>query len=641
MLLRPGSIGKIGSASTRSESPAPSPAPTDRVVTYGTSTPLLVASAGTTRQKCTRKVVVIGADTPYIYGTFDNCRTEASGDQFNLGNLTILQHGYLSVDGAVSKVATFDNGASTTKTLGTTDATGIRIPHDKITAAEFYGPPVQNFTRGTRLMMQTDVVAEEGAMFLFNAHCQPAGDSSAEFAVTGSPLPLSTGSAGTVNEGYTASCVYGFHADRAHINCGDSIAADSGDSTSNSIRGGYSRYATNIYGDNPVPMLNIARHGCTAAQIAPNAQGILPADGVMRNAYLVPGTFTDISENFAANDLGSSPSVGAAEVVFATKQRLWTHFRERGAEWITVIQPTPRTVNASNNTPINAGWAKGGESDHLRALQEGALDNGLIEAIIRSDTLRGSSNPEDDGYFIYSDLRYSLDGTHLNPRGYLIVHAEHRAVILHGDVSGDIPDFPEGQVILDTFSGPAGASVKGRLTDSGSTWQGLTAGANMIMTDQGRAYVSANGYMFVLDPRMSRQQYIEVDVDTVTATAVAQTLLLRADTTGSAFTGLTASFNPSTLAASLFSVSNGTSTQIGSSVTVPDPGPNVTVRAELVDCLLSLFVGPKGGPLTLALTGMVSNIEGAIGVRQAANSTATTGRQLAEVRAGNMPATMP
>jgi hypothetical protein len=638
------SAGESARSTAQSVTPVAggAPATSERIVSYGTSIPTLSGNASANLQKCTRKLIVIGADTPYLKGTFDNWRTEGGGDTPNTVSMTILQHAYLTLDGAMSAIATFDDGASTSKVLGVGSNEGIRIPHDQISAADLYGIPGYVIPRGTVLIMQTDTLLDGAGKQLYNCSVTTSNSSSIEFPATGTPITLGVGTipaqSGQVssNSGYTASCVYGYHSSNAHLNLGDSISADTGDNLGTAPKGGYSRAAQNMYGLNTVPMLNIARHGTVLADII-NGDNSIATTGLMRSAYIAAGTFTDLRENFAANDISQNPSAGAAATVWERKQRFYALVRSRQpGVYITVVQPTPRTTNGSTNTVINSGWGRGGEADLLRQFQEQGLIDGDVDFVVRSNALRLSSDPTNDNYFLYKDMSYSLDGTHLNPAGYQIVIPEHRIAVLRGNSSGDEVAYTAGQKFLDTFSTGSGASVKSRTSDSGGTWTGLGA-ADMTVTTAGRAFFSTNGYLFANDSEMSRHQYLERDVDVVTAASPQQQVLLRAVGTGasSAFTGYTVAFNASTLLASISRVSNGVSTILASE-TITDPGASYTIRGEANGPHLKLSIGPKGAPVEVLST--VDGVwwTGLVGVRDTANATSTTGRHNDAVRAGNL-----
>lgn len=617
----------------------------DRIATFGTSVPLLATNKkGGRLQRCTRKTIVFGADVSYITGTFDNYATQPGGDTPVGASLTILQHAYIKPDGTGSKIATFNNGASTTKVLGTDAATGIRVFHDKVYPADIYGAPVIKFTRGDRIMVQTDaLVADDQATadMVYNCEVGPIGDSAIEFTATGIPIPVGVGTIpaqtnqATSGTGYTVSCVYGPHTNTAHINFGDSISAGTGDNPISTYRVGYSRAATNSYGLNPVPMLNLARHGTVLNDMI-NTDLTTKSTGLLRMAYLVPGSFQQVSENWAANDLGQTSSQANLDLTIANKLRLYQILRNRGCQWITNVAPTPRTTNGTTNTPINSSWAKGGQADLLNQWLEARLADGTINGLVRSLALRASSDPTSDSYFIYSNIALALDGTHLNPAGYDVVIPEHRAKVLRNNIAGDEPSFTAGQRILDTFSTGAGASVAARLTDSGAQWirQGT---ADLWVTAAGRAYAKQNGYLYFRDPAIGRHQYIEADKVVVASSAAVENLFLRRQNLTDSAVGYNFSYNPSNLTVAISRINTaGTSTVIVSGVAA-DPGNEYTRRAEANGPYLKYFIGPKGGPLTLVLETIDATFTvGDPGVRENSNATETTGRQYDEVRVGNL-----
>ncbi|MBB4858247.1 hypothetical protein HNO88_001566 [Novosphingobium chloroacetimidivorans] len=583
---------------------------------------------------------MIGADSPWLYGTFDNASTGPTGDDLNTAAVTILQHGYLTLDGSKSKVATFDNSAATSKVLA---AGAIRVRHDNITAADFYGIPAYNFLRGELLVVQTDsLIANDQttAYQLYNCHASGAGEASLEFTPTGTPIALGTGAipaqtgGQASNEGYTVSCVYGLHSSKAHINAGDSISADTGDDPDTSPRGGYSRRAVNAYGLNPVPMMNLARHGTTMTTWIDASTGAANATGVLRDAYMVG--FTDFMENFAANDIGQAPSAGQAATVYATKQKFWAYARSKGAEYISVVQPSPRTTSGTVNTPINAGWARGGEADLLRQSQETALSNGLIDYVVRLSGMRLSTDPTSDDYFVFKDISFALDGTHFTPAGYEAAHPSLRAATLRGVTAGDVPTYAAGQTLFDDFNTVVGQSIKTRAANTGQNWSSIST-ADMIVTAAGRAYMSINGYMYI-PLGGGRDQYVEIDIDAVTAVNTDWNIILRGHLRQgeTALSGYRMAYTPGG-AAAIASMRNGTATSINS-VTPTDPGSSLTMRFEAVGPLLKTYLGPKGG--TLTLVNSVYNGKywagGFVGVRSSANGTATTGRHLDAIRAGNL-----
>ena len=622
-------------------------AATERVATYGTSVPVLTANKkGGNLQRCTRKTIIFGADVPYITGSFDNYATQPSGDTPVGAALTILQHAYLKPDGSGMKIATFDNGASMTKLLGTDAATGIRIFHDRVYPADIYGAGVTMFRRGDRITLQTDALVSNDqttADMTYNCHCAPMGDYSIEFPATGVPVAPGvgaiTGQTGQVNanDGYTVSCVYGPHTGVAHLNLGDSISMDTGDTPLSSIRGGYSRAATNSYQGNPVPLVNLARHGTVMNDIF-NTDLSAKSTGLLRMAYMAAGTFQQASENWAANDLGTSPAQSTYDTTSANKLRLWQILRNRGCERITSVAPTPRTTSGTVNTPINAGWARGGIADQLNQFLEDQLAAGTINYIVKSLNLRMSTDRANDNYFIYKTLDYALDGTHLQPTGYVAVMSEHRFAVLRGNVANDEPTFTIGQVVRDTFTTGVGASIADRPTDTGQNWtrQGT---ADQWVTTEGRAYTKQNGFLYITNSAMSKDQYAERDSTTVTAATGAQHLFLRRQADATVSAGYTFSFFPNTLAVTISRVSiTNVSTSMVTN-TIADPGTEYTMRAEARGPYLNFYMGPIGGPLTLvASTFDASYPLGDVAIRDTSNATATTGRHMGEFRAGNLAA---
>lgn len=628
-------------------------ASSERVAAYGTSIPVLSANKKSSGnlQRCTRKTVVIGADVPYITGTFDNYVTQPGGDTPVGASLTILQHAVINPDGSRSKIVTFGNGASTTKVLGTDTTTGIRIFHDKVYPADVFGAGVTMFRRGDRITLQTDALVsndQASAEMVYNCHVAPLGDSAIEFPPTGAPVAPGVGSIpaqpsqAAANDGYTVSCIYGPHTSIAHLNLGDSIAADTGDSPLNAIRGGYSRAATNSYGLNPVPMVNLARHGTVMNDVF-NTDLTPKSTGMMRMAYLAAGTFQQASENWAANDLGTSPSQSTYDITSANKLRLWQILRARGCEWITSVAPTPRTTSGSVNTPVNAGWARGGIADQLNQFLEDRLTAGTINAVVRSLALRMSTDRTNDNYFLYKTMDYALDGTHFSPVGYLALTPEHRSAVLRGNVANDEPAYTVGQVILDTFTTGVGGSVADRPTDSGSTWvrQGT---ADLWVTSEGRAYAKQAGYLYLKDARQGRHQYVERDTVIVAAATGTQNLILRRQAISDTTAGYNAAFNPGTFSVTISRISAASVSTSLAAVTISDPGglySNVgsqyTMRFEANGPYLYVYMGPKGGPLTLAVqTVDASYLTGDVGTRDNSGSSATTGRQMDEIRAGNL-----
>jgi hypothetical protein len=193
--------------------------------------------------------------------------------------------------------------------------------------------------------------------------------------------------------------------------------------------------------------------------------------------------------------------------------------------------------------------------------------------------------------------------------------------------------------MLDTFTAGSGASVKARASDSGATWSSLGA-ADMTVTAAGRAFFAQNGYMYLTAPEQGRHQYIERDIDVVSSGSALSSVLMRARTDATGYTGYLCQFNPSTLLVNISRVSNGNSTLLVSA-TIADPGSNYTIRGEANGPFLTMSIGPKGGPLTQLLS-TIDGVywQGAVGVRDSANAnaTATTGRQTDAVRAGNLAA---
>ncbi|WP_201302560.1 hypothetical protein [Sphingomonas sp. T1] len=623
-------------------------AATERVATYGTSVPVLTANKkGGNLQRCTRKTIIFGADVPYITGSFDNYATQPGGDTPVGAALTILQHAYLKPDGSGMKIATFDNGASTTKLLGTDAATGIRIFHDRVYPADIYGAGVTMFRRGDRITLQTDALVSNDqttADMTYNCHCAPMGDYSIEFPATGVPVAPGvgaiTGQTGQVNanDGYTVSCVYGPHTGVAHLNLGDSISMDTGDTPLSSIRGGYSRAATNSYQGNPVPLVNLARHGTVMNDIF-NTDLSAKSTGLLRMAYMAAGTFQQASENWAANDLGTSPAQSTYDTTSANKLRLWQILRNRGCEWITSVAPTPRTTSGTVNTPVNAGWARGGIADQLNQFLEDQKTAGTINHIVRSLNLRLSTDRTNDNYFVYRTLDYALDGTHFQPTGYVAVIPEHRFAVLRGNVANDEPTFTIGQIVRDTFTTGVGASIADRPTDTGQSWTRQGTGDQWV-TAEGRAYAKQNGFLYITNSAMSKDQYAERDSATVTASTGAQHLFLRRQADSTVSAGYSFSFFPNTLAVSISRVSiANVSTAMVTNTLSADPGTEYTMRAEARGPYLNFYMGPIGGPLTLvASTFDASYPLGDVAIRDTSNATATTGRHMAEFRAGNLAA---
>ncbi len=619
----------------------------DRVATYGTSVPVLTANKkGGNLQRCTRKTIIFGADVPYITGSFDNYATQPSGDTPVGASLTILQHAYIKPDGSGMKIATFDNGASTTKLLGTDAATGIRVFHDRVYPADIYGAGVTMFRRGDRITLQTDALVSNDqttADMTYNCHVAPIGDYSIEFPATGVPVAPGvgaiTGQAGQVNanDGYTVSCVYGPHSGAAHLNLGDSISMDTGDTPLSSIRGGYSRAATNSYQKNPVPLVNLARHGTVMNDLF-NSDLSIKSTGLLRMAYLAAGTFTQASENWAANDLGTSPAQSTYDTTSANKLKLWQILRNRGCEWITSVAPTPRTTSGTVNTPINAGWARGGIADQLNQFLEDQLAAGAIDHIVRSLNLRMSKDRTNDNYFIYKTLDYALDGTHFAPTGYVAVMPEHRFATLRGNVANDEPTFAVGQIIRDTFTTGVGASIADRPTDTGHNWTRQGTGDQWV-TAEGRAYAKLNGYLYVNTAAVGKDQYAERDTFIMTAGTGAQHLFLRRQSDAAVSAGYIFSFFPNTLATNISRVSiANVSTNIVSTTTA-DPGSQYTMRAEARGPYLYFYMGPIGGPLTLVASAVDASYPlGDVGIRDTSNATATTARHMEEFRAGNLAA---
>ncbi len=639
--------GATGSPRTSSSVLAVSTAATERVATVGTSIPTLSTNRKAGRlQGCTRKTIVFGADVPYIIGSFDNCATQPGGDTFAGASITILQHAYIKPDGTGSKIVTFDNGASTTKVLGTNAATGIRVFHDKVYPADIYGAGVTMFRRGDRIVVQTDrLIADDQATADALYNCETAtGDNVIEFTATGTPIAVGVGTIPTQTNqassgtGYTVSCVYGPHSGVAHINFGDSISAGTGDSPVAPIRTGYSRAGTNSYFMNPVPLLNLARHGTVMNDLF-NTDLSIKSTGVMRMAYVVPGTFQQVSENWAANDLGQNPAQSTYDATVANKARLYQILRARGCEWITSVAPTPRTTNGTTNTTINAGWAKGGQADQLNQWLEARKTDGTINAVVRSLNLRASSDPANDGYFLYRTMDYALDGTHFQPAGYVAVMAEHRFAVLRGNVANDEPDLTIGRTVLDTFTTGVGASIADRPTDTGQNWTRQGA-ADWWVTAEGRAYAKQNGYLYIKTSAVGKDQWAERDTTVVSANTGAQHLFLRRQDDPVNSAGYIFSFFPNSLYAGISRINSaGVSTALPGTTLTTDPGTRYTMRAEARGPYLNFYIGPIGGPLALVASAVDAIYQvGDVCVRDTGNATATTARHTDEFRAGNLPA---
>lgn len=622
-------------------------AATERVATFGTSIPTLSTNRKAGRlQTCTRKTIVFGADVPYIIGSFDNFATQPSGDTPAGASITILQHAYIKPDGTGSKIVTFDNGASTTKVLGTTAATGIRVFHDKVYPADIYGAGVTMFRRGDRITLQTDKLISDDqttADALYN--CETAtGDNVIEFTATGVPVAVGVGTIPTQTNqvssgtGYTVSCVYGPHSDTAHINFGDSISAGTGDSPVAPIRTGYSRAGTNSYFKNPVPLVNLARHGTVMNDLF-NTDLTIKSTGVMRMAYVASGTFQQVSENWAANDLGQSSAQSTYNLTVANKARLYQILRARGCQWITTVAPTPRTTNGTTNTPVNAGWAKGGQADQLNQWLEARVTDGTINAVVRSVNLRASSDPTNDGYFIYRTTDYTVDGTHLQPAGYVAVMAEHRFAVLRGNVANDEPNLTIGRTVLDTFTTGVGASIADRPTDTGQNWTRQGA-ADWWVTAEGRAYAKQNGYLYMKTAAVGKDQWAERDTTVVSANTGAQHLFLRRQDDPVNSAGYIFSFFPNSLYAGISRINSaGVSTALPGTTLATDPGTQYTMRAEARGPYLNFYMGPIGGPLALVASAVDAIYQvGDVCVRDTNNATATAARHTDEFRAGNLPA---
>lgn len=604
---------------------AASSGPSTRQMAYATGVAFDGDNQKTNRGAFTRKTLVFAADAPSFVGYFDNRWCGANGEVSNVSTVTILQHAYTTADGSKSKIVTFDNGGSTTKTL----APGVfKIPHDPVTLADL---GLTTFDGATIVVSTQYVVSdtEATAYALQNCSIRAGVDYSYRFppdtaVITPPGIGAPAAQTGQVNAigdaGFTVTAIVGTHSKNVMLMNGDSISWGTGDNTSQHMIIGMAKAGINSQGINAVPTLRISRAGTRAVEF-------LDSDlGQMRRAYLFAGSGGTAYENYAANDLSTSPAAGTNVTVHNNKKAVWALYRAAGVSRIVSVLPLPRTTTGSSNTP-HPGWVRGGEADLLRQKVLASLAANEIDGVLTGNALRAGTDPSADSFFLWKNFAFTTDGTHMSDVGYEVVNPEIRATLV--TTPGDELTYTSGTVANDTFDGTAGVSIKSRAMNTGQNWLTVTGSTGDALTNgSGLAYQSPAGYL-VTDAAISTRQSAELDVTIVAAATPEQGVQLRSRRT--AITNYSFVYTAATGLGRIIRYVDGGATVLAS-IAVADPGVSFTIRGEADGPFLRLLI--NGAEVATAIDGTL--YRGVAGFRSSAASTSANGRQFAAFRAGNL-----
>ncbi|MCB1129820.1 MAG: SGNH/GDSL hydrolase family protein [Verrucomicrobiae bacterium] len=220
------------------------------------------------------------------------------------------------------------------------------------------------------------------------------------------------------------------------VGIGDSIMTGSGDPANPvpevSGYGFFNRAAVDGSSANTIAMLNVSRHGESAAS------------WVSKHSFreqLLP--FANVAvEEYATNDIGSNGGSADVNAIYGRLESIWADCQAAGIQKILRTTLFPRTTSVSydwvsleDQTP-NAGWGDGEARDQINAMFPTAVAEGKIDGVV--DTLSVTCDPTDTHYWFTdgtNDLMTS-DGTHLRSAANIAAAAPLRAALLALTVDG-------------------------------------------------------------------------------------------------------------------------------------------------------------------------------------------------------------
>jgi len=343
------------------------------------------------------------------------------------GNLTIVSMSLTSPGGVVVPVT---YGGLRSRTFARTDTD---IKSDDIAASAFSLP---QFTRGEIYWLKAiisvptggetipfaalatgDVLGSQVGWYTPANTTISSTDVAGTYTVTGTALDVRT-------NGYRPMILGRPLVDGPSFLClGDSIGEQTNDSASGGVfgRGFIQRAMRTSSNTNPLPCINLARSGTTAA---------MAIGSTLWHPYMA---YAKVAiEQYGTNDLGTSASAGSATTLQGRLTTLWSTLRAGGLQSIIRTQLLPRATSTDSfattaNQTINTGWGAGGQSDLMNQWFATKLADTTINHLLSAASQRDSVDPfkwrvNGTGGFITSD------GTHPTAAGHEFLAEELRLI---------------------------------------------------------------------------------------------------------------------------------------------------------------------------------------------------------------------